>query len=201
MVLPLPDGGVKGVVNDWDMAKFVRDQKDHLLDSDCATGTPPFMACDFLRAEATRRPGYRRPTPHWFRHDLESLFYILVWAAIQYHLDQGTRDAECHRFLKSWTKDADINCNSKGSFIVGGDHEEDTLLEAVKPEFQQVAKEWILPLRTLLREAHFLGTRRAKDGTSPDPSTYGGILTFKSFMNAINVTPRTWGIPNYLNDD
>lgn len=199
MVLPLPDGKAKGVLNDWDMAKFVHDQNEQLLDSDHGTGTPPFMAREFLRAEVIRTPTYRRPTPHWFRHDLESLFYILIWAAIQYNLSQGTRDAEYHPFVKDWTKDVALNCSAKTAFIVGGDEEEDELLEAVKPDFKDVANEWILPLRSLFRTAHFLGTRK-KAGTA-DPSTYGGHLTFKAFMKAINVIPRTWGISNYLDDD
>lgn len=199
MVLPLPDGKVKGVLNDWDMAKCVQDQKDQLLDSDHGTGTPPFMAREFLRAEVTRTAEYRRSTPHWFRHDLESLFYILIWAAIHYNISQGTRDTHCHPFLKDWTKDAARNAGSKTSFIVGGEEEEDGLLEAVKPEFEQVAHEWILPLRSLFKRAVYLGTQGDKKDDY-DSSTYGGHLTFKAFMKAIKITPRTWGIPNYLDD-
>lgn len=194
MVLPCSHGRVKGVVNDWDMAKFVQDQEAQTLDSGHGTGTPPFMAREFLY------PGSLRiPTPHWFRHDLESLFYILIWAAIQYNLDQGTRDEGYHPFLERWTRDAATNSCAKAAFIAGGCRREEELLAAVKPEFEQVAKEWILPLRALFRNAEFYGDEEGD--LDYVPVTYGGRLTFKTFMTAMKVTPRTWGITNYLDDD
>ncbi|KAJ3526148.1 hypothetical protein NMY22_g10280 [Coprinellus aureogranulatus] len=194
MLLPLSDGAVKGVLNDWDMAKYVQGGCDGPTPGIYGTGTPPFMARDFLRGHQLRCQ-----TTHYFRHDLKPLFYVLIWASIHYNLRQGTRDTEIHRVLAGWTKDVDCNMAAKTGFMTGGSQEENTVLDAVKPEFAQVAKEWIKPLRRLFKTAIFFGTEDEEDG-SYDPSTYNGHLTFKKFMDAIKVPPRTWGIPNYLDD-
>lgn len=198
MVLPLPDGKAKGVLNDWDMAKLVQDRTNEVLASAYGTGTPPFMATDLLQAEWMKTSQDKLP-PHWFRHDLESLFYILVWAAIHYDINLGTRDSEDHPFLTTWTEGDARNHEAKVAFLTGGVVQEKRLLGAIKPEFEQVAKEWIIPLRKLFKKAIFLGTEAEKEDDY-DTSTYGGELTFKTFMQAINVTPRTWGIPNFLDE-
>ncbi|KAF5383649.1 hypothetical protein D9615_003848 [Tricholomella constricta] len=72
------DGKVKGILNDWDMASDV-EANDEILPSTAThrIGTIPFMAIDLLVVN-------KRPPPHLYRHDLESFFYILVWAASGY---------------------------------------------------------------------------------------------------------------------
>jgi hypothetical protein len=64
-------------------------------------------------------------------------------------------------------------------------------LEAIRPEFQSLRKEWIEPLYRLIRDA----LRSVPDELdSPDPDydydTYGGRLTFRTFMVAIKQKPR-----------
>ncbi|TEB28356.1 hypothetical protein FA13DRAFT_1794093 [Coprinellus micaceus] len=180
MVLSMPDGTVKGVLNDWDMAMFIRGADQH---TPCryATGTPPFMAMDLLQAAALNLPETEDSlsSPHWFRHDLESLVYILIWAALHYNLATRERVTEVNRLAA-----------------------ENSLLNQVKPGFEGVAKDWIKPLRRLFKKAMLFGDAAEEVGLEGyDPSTYGGQLTFEKFMKAINVTPRTWGIPNFLEYD
>jgi hypothetical protein len=203
MVLALPDGTVKGVLNDWDMAMFIRDTDRH---TPCLyrTGTPPFMAMDLLQAEALNLPemDVALSPPHWFRHDLESLVCILIWGALHYNLATRERDTEVNRIVEPWTKNATSNLGSKIAFFNGGKAVEDSLLKQVKPGFEGIAKDWIKPLRRLFKKAMLFGDAAEKDGLEGyDPSTYGGQLTFEKFMKAINVTPRTWGIPNFLEYD
>ncbi|KAH9855853.1 hypothetical protein C2E23DRAFT_723114 [Lenzites betulinus] len=60
-----------GVVNDWDLAYDALDQTNSGFE---LTGTMPYMAIDLLNEAALR--GEVR---HLYRHDLESLFWILIW--------------------------------------------------------------------------------------------------------------------------
>ena len=56
-----------GVLNDFDLAVF-RDVQSPSLKQ--RTGTKPFMAIDLLQ---------RNAAVHMYRHDLESMFYVLIW--------------------------------------------------------------------------------------------------------------------------
>lgn len=183
------------------MAKYIHDQADRILAGHHRTGTPPFMAADLLRAIVKQAVKDQPPPPappHWLRHDLESLLYILVWAALHYNLAAGTRDKEVHPLVASWvSEDLSANSGAKKDFLTGGSDEEDELVSAVKPEFKSVAEDWILPLRTLFKTALFLGNDRGAE-----KSNYGGYLTFRKFMKAIGETPRTWGLPeSFLDGD
>ncbi|KAL1678905.1 hypothetical protein EV122DRAFT_194619, partial [Schizophyllum commune] len=69
------DDGSRGVLNDWDLAVD--------LHAPTAGATPllppPFMAVDMLEQDALKGKVERL-----YRHDLESLFYVLTWAACCY---------------------------------------------------------------------------------------------------------------------
>ncbi|KAL1739238.1 hypothetical protein HDZ31DRAFT_77738, partial [Schizophyllum fasciatum] len=61
-----------GVLNDWDLAIDVSKPQTHTGFE--VTGTVPFMAIDLLSEEALSGQ-----VKHLYRHDLEAMFYILVW--------------------------------------------------------------------------------------------------------------------------
>ncbi|KAJ3914822.1 protein kinase [Lentinula edodes] len=69
------DGKVYGVLNDFDLSSRVRDM-NHGPTSKQRTGTRPFMSVDLL--------DYRWAGGHLYRHDLESLFYIMLCLACRY---------------------------------------------------------------------------------------------------------------------
>ncbi|KAJ3862980.1 protein kinase [Lentinula novae-zelandiae] len=69
------DGKVYGVLNDFDLSSRVRDM-NHGPTSKQRTGTRPFMSFDLL--------DYRWAGGHLYRHDLESLFYIMLCLACRY---------------------------------------------------------------------------------------------------------------------
>ncbi|KAF7421107.1 hypothetical protein PC9H_011627 [Pleurotus ostreatus] len=73
----VPKSRCVGVLNDWDQASDIIPQGPLKY----RTGTGPFMARDLLA-------GGSEPPTHLYRHDLESLFYLLVWAAVLYTLDK-----------------------------------------------------------------------------------------------------------------
>jgi hypothetical protein len=74
---------IYGVLNDFDLAVAVDHQEPS---SKHRTGTKPFMAMDLLRPS---------PPGHLSRHDLESLFYALLWIAV------GVDEVDRHA-LYSW---------------------------------------------------------------------------------------------------
>lgn len=63
------DGKVCGVLNDFDHVIPAGDPNSN--SSRQRTGTVPFMAIDILNESP--------PPVHLYRHDLESLYYVLVW--------------------------------------------------------------------------------------------------------------------------
>ena len=74
---------VLGILNDWDIASQLTG-KGEVPNSAALhrTGTLPFVAVELLCSS---------PPPHSYRHDLESFFYILIWAAVHYDLENQIR--------------------------------------------------------------------------------------------------------------
>lgn len=195
MVLHLPDGSVNGVLNDWDLAGRIDKLGGPAPNSEQCVGTPPFMAIDLLEGLWSRKP-----CTHILRHELESFVYILIWAAVHYDLANKKRDHGVHPVLELWTGSLRQNSNAKHAVFFPGSHILVDIYEAAKPEFKDLINEWIEPLRKLFTTAKFSYYVLPKEAQTDD-ETYGGQITFKKFMATINATPRTWGIPNYLDDE
>ena len=70
MYRTLQNGKVVGVLNDFDLASVVSEENPKILTSTRHIGTKPFMAIDLLSDE---------PVTHLYRHDLESLLWVMVW--------------------------------------------------------------------------------------------------------------------------
>ncbi|KAJ2916659.1 hypothetical protein MD484_g3732, partial [Candolleomyces efflorescens] len=91
------------------------------------TGTPPFMAIDLLN-EIT--------PPHVYRHELESLFYTLLWSALHYNLVSGVR------------RPTRPTVNAVQGFEYA-----ERILDAIPPKFESLRREWIEPLYNLISDA------------------------------------------------
>jgi hypothetical protein len=172
---------VKGIVNDWDMASHL-DATGEVPTSTARhrTGTIPFMASDLLDND---------PPPHLYRHDLESFFYILVWAAVHFDIQNRTR-LPTHAALKRWDDDSlDSARTAKGELFLSYRAASKHVFCHVRNEFSDVLDNWILPLWDL-----FLGGIQSipRPGhTGPyDDDTLGGRITFHSFMAALGRVPR-----------
>jgi len=77
---------VCGVLTDFDLASWTEDLKnDYSKTSQQRTGTPPFMAYGLLRGSDAL---------HLYRHDLESLFYIMLILATHYEIRLPTEEEE-----------------------------------------------------------------------------------------------------------
>ncbi|KAH9852783.1 hypothetical protein C2E23DRAFT_825298, partial [Lenzites betulinus] len=92
---------IYAVLNDWDLAIDTTLPQTHTgLEM---TGTVPFMAIDRLTPAALRGE-----VQHLYRHDLESLFYILLWALSCYK--DGKRLDSLPETFALWTKDDMDRC-------------------------------------------------------------------------------------------
>ncbi|KAF6761360.1 hypothetical protein DFP72DRAFT_842919 [Ephemerocybe angulata] len=215
MVLEHPGGTVTGILSDWDTANFV----DTAAQDGCVrvrvsaghqhrTGTPPFMALDLLHG---------RDRIHHPRHDLESFFYILIWAVFHYklHPTNGTKAALPHEKVANWLGTPDQIYDAKVKLMGSMEYREvfQSMMRE-RGEWVSLVKTWIEPLRKCIRDARFgaaddgiaadyaeLAQRRQgnKDdvqGTDLgnieevagyDDATYGGRLTYFRFMRAIGM--------------
>ncbi|KAG5638576.1 hypothetical protein H0H81_011796 [Sphagnurus paluster] len=180
------DGDVKGILNDWDMASKV-DETDQVESSTAqhCTGTLPFMARDLLVDG--------NPPPHLYRHDLESFFYILVWAALRYDFKSGTRlpTPECIQKWESSMEDAE---DAKNMMITSGKRLK-LILSHAQPQSRNRLVPWISSLGDLFYDGSD-SERRSRDNPEWDSKTQGGFITFEKFMNALDRKPRHLNSPS-----
>ncbi|KAJ3520316.1 hypothetical protein NMY22_g12810 [Coprinellus aureogranulatus] len=183
MVAKLPNSGeVQGILNDWDMAKFVDDANDMLTAAHHRTESTPFLAVDRLAEDA-------HDTPHWYRHDLESFFYVLLWAMIHYDLTEGKRDILVNSSVIAWTQNSKANSTHKIPIVASNRKlSMKPLFEQVKADFKPLITEWVEPLRRLFYQADnkyqsAVADEEIEEGAELD--TYNGMLTFEKFMAAI----------------
>lgn len=171
-------GKVKGIVNDWDMASIIDDNGELLTKARIATGTLPFMARDLLK---------HTPPQNLYRHDLESFFYILVWAAIHYDFENKVQ-RETVEPLVDWEADLETCLESKRRFI-GVPEITREVVGHVGEAFEGVREQWIEPLIHLFRNAEDGELERCE--MTYDFATCGGQVTFHAFMEALGRTPRS----------
>ena len=71
-------GKVFGVLTDFDLSSWKVDlAKDYMRTSQQRTGTPPYMAYGLLKGS---------DASHLYRHDVESIFYIMLMLATRYEI-------------------------------------------------------------------------------------------------------------------
>ncbi|KAG1748446.1 uncharacterized protein EDB91DRAFT_1047965, partial [Suillus paluster] len=106
MVYKTLDGRFIGVLNDFDLSSTRVTSTNNER-----TGTVPFMALNLLTPEA-----FEGHVEHLYRHDAESLIWVLVWVCLRY--DEGEILSE-GRPLDDWLKaDARACREKKSDFLV-----------------------------------------------------------------------------------
>ncbi|KAF5332739.1 hypothetical protein D9611_005309 [Ephemerocybe angulata] len=165
MVLEHPDGTVTGILTDWDIAKFVDTAAQDGIQVGVSgghkhrTGTPPFMALDLLHG---------RDRIHHPRHDLESFFYIIIWAVFHYklHPTNGTKAALPHEKVANWLGPLAQIYDAKNGLMMSMEYREvfQSMMRE-RSEWVDLVKTWIEPLRKCIRDAR-LGA--ADDRTAAD---------------------------------
>jgi Fungal protein kinase len=149
---------VKGVLNDWDMVSYSLDESQtfapHSTAQQHCTGTLPFMALDHSS---------QTPSSHYYRHDLESFFYLLLWAAIRYDL-KGQKKKELPRVCQVWAgRSLQDVLGFKAGLEVSRSMKE-AVLATIPVEWSRAKRAWIIPLIDL-----FTNARRS------EPRNYGPI--------------------------
>ncbi|KAG2360900.1 hypothetical protein BDR07DRAFT_102286 [Suillus spraguei] len=92
-----------GVLNDYDLSSIERDGPSGKE----RTGTVPFIAIDLLAQDAILGK-----VAHLYRHDAESLVWVLVWVCLRY---QGGKLLRNGRLLDDWLKVDALGCEEKKS--------------------------------------------------------------------------------------
>lgn len=128
--------------------------------------------------------------------DLESFFYILIWAAVTYDLKTKTRrPLKEDSLLHAWSPSSDeasllYHSLAKLDFLRVPETYRGIFGE-VQPEFAHMFNKWIKPLHALFSQADGYAMRNW-DTENFEPETFGGILTFERFMAAIGEMPRSF---------
>jgi Fungal protein kinase len=192
-----------GILNDWDMASHL-DATSQVPRSAAAhrTGTLPFMAIELLK-----EGDLVQNTPrHMYRHDLESFFYILLWACLYYDLDNGQvvvpEDDKCG----AWRSDKTEQVRSFKSLLFHGDNDfAEKVIPYLRPEWKHVGATWLIPLYEYIRDARMSAPVKRRliidlpgtPASSTSSQTEGdyenpkldGLITYERFLGAIGEKP------------
>ncbi|KJA13810.1 hypothetical protein HYPSUDRAFT_485513 [Hypholoma sublateritium FD-334 SS-4] len=145
-------------------------------------GTHAFAALDHLEP---RLQSSSTPKAHFYRHDLESFFYVLVWAAVHYKYSTGAVISV--PTFSNWNGEHAFTFKSSFVFMNTGYWKHTYCL----PEFFDLWESWITPLSYLFRRGQSDAYSAAgKKTTDYDYTTCNGKITFETFMAAIGETPR-----------
>lgn len=161
------NGTMKGVLNDFDLASvgLLEEIPEGTVPSSHGTGTRLFMAIELLGTP---------PSPHYYRHDLESLMYVMLWHASRFS-NNGTviRPSPYERWGHP-NIDSDVLEAYKIKFV-------HTETPQVSPHFE-VLRPWIERLQRLLRDGLQARRKAREEGNEEfDHETLGGVFTFETF--------------------
>jgi hypothetical protein len=140
-------------------------------------GTVNFRAFDLLTPN--------KPLKAYYRHDLESFFYTLLW--IQMHYADG-KELE-----QPWTKSFDFGFNGTWDATLG--RKKGFLLGGCRPSGYQLPPtplrdQWLAPMRRFFGEAIRADTNarvshRQEEGALLDRDTFGGHITYDTFAEIL----------------
>ncbi|KAF8314072.1 hypothetical protein DL93DRAFT_2080568 [Clavulina sp. PMI_390] len=151
-----------GVLIDLDIAIHVRDGEKKLSFPPAPGGTYAFRAIDILRQGEP-------VTKVFYRHDLESFMYSLMWIVTHYIAP----DQEDRFDLMAWDQeDPKGAASSKEGVIIG---------LAGEISSWPLTDGWFPRMARLFKEGRRRQFRATQDGRDIDEETYGGFITFESF--------------------
>ena len=166
LMLRKEDDEIYTVLNDFDLT-VIADVKSTL--SKQRTGTKPFMAIDLLWPD---------PPVHMYRHDLESMFYILIWTTLHFH--NGVEIIVPP--LQEWADNAGVE--KKNFFVMMSEP------PPLTPQFGSFRR-WVVSMQTIFRDGFYSRTKYLAEislaGLESSSSyfedeTPGGLNTFDKFQ-------------------
>lgn len=170
----------EGVLIDLDVAARVDEHGDHV-------GGIPFPPAGTLETRAFDLVSAERPRKAYYRHDLESFFYTLLW--IQALYKDGKRIANPDervvmnfKFNLSWSSTQ----RGRQGFLLSHD---DPLIRLHSPDV--ICHKWTSALHQMLGEAldaRFSAVVKARDGGGMelDEKAFDDLLTYERFMSILN---------------
>lgn len=169
------DGRVIGVLNDYDLAIFT---SNNTPSSKTRTGTRPFMAIDLLGS----------PTDvHRYCHDLESMFYVIVYVTSRYHNGQEIDDPP----LQDWEELGEVTLKAtKALFITGVLPPPTPLLENFETWTEKMRETLLQGRASYARHLGELRRAERVSGSIPvfELETMGGHVSFKVFGDIFDLT-------------
>jgi len=161
---------VYGVLNDMDLAVSVGVANPS---SKQRTDTKPFMAIDLLRPN---------PPVHMYRHDLESMFYVLTWITSRFHDGEEIADPP----LQEWADEGGVTLVGEKYRFIMSEPPQPTL------EFNLLGH-WIVSLQKMIRNGLSARTEyrselaiavrsNAMHPPAFEDETLGGFVTFDTFQ-------------------
>lgn len=176
---------VQGIITDWDIASILGVDGDVIPSAALHQIKTPFMTCDLLNENLA--------WSHCYRHELELLFYILLWAAVHYDLANRLpyRTAvNKGRVLPALTQWTGQYMRLHKLVLILDDVEKHKIFSYIGLKFETIKTDWLEPLSELFRQAY-----RTQLGWNPKLSphynhaTCNGMVTFETFMAAMKATP------------
>ena len=194
---------VYGVLTDYDLSSFAATMNsDYTKTSQQRTGTPPYMAHELLRGTSAL---------HLYRHDLESLFYIMLLTAARHTIGTPEREDKPRVILrrsqnlpyKDWFDQPHYNVlgSLKGSFL----SESEPI--ALSQDFEDF-RPWLEDLQKSFSGGFSLGLFSSNMRTNPilraavnsavakfDDGTLGGCVTYATIMARVpHLTGKLQGL-------
>ncbi|KAJ3811494.1 kinase-like domain-containing protein [Lentinula aff. lateritia] len=111
IMVRVKNGKKYGVLNDWDLAIWV-DQRDGISTSQFRTGTRPYMAHE------QHSPDWEGP--HRYRHDMESLFYVILLLATLFSnpSEKNDKPFKTRSHYETWYTQRDDFLHDKKALII-----------------------------------------------------------------------------------
>ncbi|KAK7056471.1 hypothetical protein VNI00_003026 [Paramarasmius palmivorus] len=175
------DGNVYGVLNDFDLARFVN-KSDPSPSSQHRTGTKPFVAIDLLRDSVSR------PIRHLVRHDLESFFYVFAWVICRFH--QGAEIVSPP--LMDWTTGTweEVRTRKKVYFEPDPEKKVPMPTENYEP-LQGLLDDWRETWQIAFHDQQHVALKRASPEmmATYDEETMGGMITYQKLYELFDKYP------------
>ncbi|KAG1840485.1 hypothetical protein DFJ58DRAFT_689182 [Suillus subalutaceus] len=127
-----------GVLNDYDLSSINHDGPSGKE----RTGTVPFMAIDLLE-----EPGLKGKVTHLYRHDAESLVWVLIWVCLRY---EDGKLLSGKKPLDDWLRVDAKGCGEKKSAFIWKFRHGDVDLEEPSPSHQSNWKIAVVCLYTII---------------------------------------------------
>ena len=181
---------VYGVLTDYDLSSFTATMNsNYKKTSQQRTGTPPYMALELLKGTSAL---------HLYRHDLESLFYIMLLTAARHTIGTPRRDDNPRVVLRtSWVLPYQEWFNEPRYHVLGslkGSFFSDMHLITLSRAFEDFLP-WLKDLQQSFSSGFSLGVVASNMRKNPilraavnstvakfDDDTLGGCVTYTTIM-------------------